>query len=149
MNNKLERCFAFLLLFLVMSCKQDDVTPGFMPGGTMSATINGLSWAATSVTLNRPNSTTVQFSGERNSSTPQASGIGISLTGYSGAAIYNVDTSRKAYYVEAGSLYTSTTGQIEVSRDDDSFFKATFNFDAADSLNEKKTIAGSFIYRRK
>ena len=129
----LKNTLAVLLLTTVgfASCNSSDSDPAPGIGGSMSAQIDGSSWAAVSTSYNKISSTNVQFTGERSPGSSNQSGIGIELKSYFGIQPYALDATNTAYLVDNSKLYKSTTGQVDVIMDDETWFKAIEVFSEA------------------
>lgn len=130
--------------------KKSDNPPATIAGGTMSATIDGVAWAAQNTTLNRSPATILQFIGERNPSGTLASGIGVEILAFNGINTYPIDTqTTNAYLVWNDKLATAKSGTISVSEDSDAYLRVSFQFAAADSFGDVKAVQGSFTYKKK
>lgn len=149
-NNVLYSALCLSLCFTACNKQDDEIgSPGV--GGSMNASVNGNTWAATYTTFNKTDAQTISFTGERNATGSDGSGIGIVMTAYNNTGSYTIDNSAtKAYYIDYNTQYTATSGTIDVTTDDDTWFKANFSFESTDSLNTAiKTVSGSFTYRKK
>jgi hypothetical protein len=145
---KIISILALSLLFITGCNNNDDPEPAPGIGGSMSATIDGAAWAATSTSFNKSGSL-VEISGERNPTGNNPTAIGIQLNSYSGVSNYTFGSTNNGYLIQDGLLYTSDTGNINVTQDDGTWFKASFSFSGTDSLNtETKTVVGTFTYRK-
>lgn len=109
------------------SCNKDTggVGPGVNGalGNVFVANINGLAWAAEDgyAKLN-PN-----FGLELNGVHGTISSITIYISPYNGLQTYQLNGITKITYTENGISYTSTTGQVTVTADNDQYVEGIFN----------------------
>jgi hypothetical protein len=149
MRKAFVKAVIVLGLVLINSCDKNDSSPSPGIGGSMSGSIDGTAWAATSVTFYQPSSNEVQFAGQRDPTGNNPTAIGIDLKAFTGVAVYNVlDTMNQGYLIQDAILYKADTGYISVNQNDSTWFKASFNFRGVNGGNTK-SVSGSFTYRKK
>ncbi len=122
----LKPLFAALILLSISACKKDtDVNTGNGMTGNyvISALVNGQNWGADDgFAQYKP-----PFGLEIRGSYGTASNIIINISPYNGISTYSLNGITKITYYEGGKEYTSTTGQISITAEDNNYIDGIFN----------------------
>lgn len=114
-----------LSVLLFSSCSKDASRPGGSLGpvdGVITADINGLAWAAPDGYASRTTNAIVVF-GQRD----ETNTIRINVSPYTGERNYTVDGLTNIVYTENGVEYTSISGQITITLEDEYGVEGVFS----------------------
>lgn len=124
MRYALLLCAVLPVLFFA-SCSKDapNATANLGPtSGVIVADINGLAWAAPDGYVSR-SANSVQLFGQRD----QTNYIRITVSPYTGVRNYPLDGLSNIVYYESGVEYTSISGQITITAEDDYHMEGSFS----------------------
>jgi|GEM_PF-4181022 len=147
---RLEIAAILLLASFLTSCEDKNNGPApVIPGGAINGTIDGQPWASEYIVYNRISQQEVHFLGGRESSN-KTTELRFSLKGIGGTGTYTLnDSNFTAAVLDGNKYYYATSGQVQITQDDSTWFKASFSFTGMDSLSNTKTASGTFQKRKK
>jgi hypothetical protein len=135
--------WVLLVPVLFFSCSKDNPNNRVDPNpteGDIMMTVNGYAWAAPIGYFTRTGSAITVY-GQQN----QTSTINISISPFNGMQVYPLNGFTKIVFFDNGVEYSSITGQITVTSDDEYHIQGSFNGEVISNNAQSYQITnGSF-----